>query len=345
MAQSKKKSEWWTHLSDKELLELRFCDLNLTLRQSRMTPFIKALYKELAEKNLRFKPHFWIASEWYATDGVPGIAIPFYLTHPRLIRLHTSIMGSAPEGAESQDCMKVLRHEAGHAIDNAFHLRKSRQRQKLFGLSSTEYPESYQPLAPYKNFVSHLNPWYAQAHPDEDWAETFATWLSPSSKWKSKYKQWPLALEKLKFVDRTMKSIAGTRPKVFVRKRPGLITQSRKKLKTFYTEQMSYLSHDINFDPRPLVTQVFSTASKYKKNKSATAFLKQERTLILDTLSKWTGQDPYSLGCMYDELYEVCKEKKYFLIQTEKSTSLELITLLSVFFMNQIASGQTRIKM
>ena len=25
----------------------------------------------------------------------------------------------------------------------------------------------------------HLDPWYAQSHPDEDFAETFAVWLTP----------------------------------------------------------------------------------------------------------------------------------------------------------------------
>ncbi len=338
-------TDWWTSLTDKELLELRFCDLNLSLRHSRLTPFIKALYKELSEKDLRFKPHFWIASEWYATDGVPGIAVPFYLVHPRLIALHAAIMGTPPEGTDPKDCMRVLRHEAGHAIDNAFHLRMSRKRQKLFGLSSTPYPESYYPRLNYKNFVSHINPWYAQAHPDEDWAETFATWLSPSSKWKSKYKNWPLALEKLKFVDQTMKGIKGKSPKVFVRKRPGNIVKSTKKLKTFYHDQISYLSSEEKMDLTPIVFHLFSSSTTYKKNKSAAVFLKKERPHILETLSKWTGQDAYTLGQMYDEILDFCKENKSFLIKTEKTTSLELVSMLCIYNMNLIYSGKMGIKM
>lgn len=344
MAQRKRHTQW-TQLSDKELLELRFCDLNLSLRKSRLTPCIKTLYKELSEKNLKFKPHFWLASEWYATDGVPGIAIPFYLVHDRLIELHKNILGSTPEGADPDECLRVLRHEAGHAIDNAFHLRMSRQRQKLFGLSSTEYPESYSPRLNYKNFVSHLNPWYAQAHPDEDWAETFAIWLTPKSNWRKKYKNWPLALEKLKFVDNIMKSIGGQKPKVAIRKRPGLIIKSTKKLKTFYHEQMSYLSAEQDLDLRPLFVNFFSSSSKFNKNKSATAFLKKEKSVIVETLAQWTGQDPYTLGEIFEELIALAKEKKYHLKQTEKNTSLQLLAMLMAYSMNQIYTGQNGIKM
>ena len=42
---------------------------------------------------------------------------------------------------------------------------------------------------------------YAQKHPDEDWAETFAVWLE-GGPWRRRYRDWQVALAKLEYVDR-----------------------------------------------------------------------------------------------------------------------------------------------
>src|SRR5262250_3565496 len=118
----------WTRLPDHKLLALRMCDL----------------YLELERSHLVFRPHCWISDEWYTPDGVPGIAIPFYLAHPRLAELERSQMREV-EGGTAEWCMRILRHETGHAIENAYHLRRRRRRQQLFGNSSKKYPEYYTP--------------------------------------------------------------------------------------------------------------------------------------------------------------------------------------------------------
>ena len=117
---------------------------------------------------------------------MPGVAIPFYLAHPRLARLEFAQMLEV-EGGTPEWCMRILRHEAGHALDNAYGLRRRRRRQQLFGLSSKPYPEYYTPRPYSRSFVLHLEPWYAQSHPDEDFAETFAVWLTPDSPWRTRY--------------------------------------------------------------------------------------------------------------------------------------------------------------
>src|SRR5207253_8807734 len=114
-----------------------------------------------------FRPHFWLADEWFTPDGVPGIAIPFYLAHPRLAKLELAQMLEV-EGGDPDSCLRILRHEAGHAIDNAYLLRRRPTRRRLFGTPATEYPEYYTPKPYSKSFVHHLDHWYAQSHPDED---------------------------------------------------------------------------------------------------------------------------------------------------------------------------------
>src|SRR4029078_4889759 len=117
------------------------------------------------------------------------------------------------EGGDAESCLRILRHEAGHAIDNAYVLRRRPRRRRLFGNPGTEYPEYYTPKPYSKSFVQHLDHWYAQSHPDEDFAETFAVWLDPSSMWATRYAGWP-TLRKLESLDRVMRELARSRPKV-----------------------------------------------------------------------------------------------------------------------------------
>ena len=141
---------------------------------------------------------------------MPGIAIPFYLAHPRLMRLEKAQMLEV-EGGTPEWCLQILRHEAGHAFDNAYALRTRRRRVRLFGRPSTPYPDFYLPKPYSKSFVLHLDSWYAQSHPDEDFAETFAVWLTPDSDWRTRYQDWP-ALRKLEYMDALMAEIARQRP-------------------------------------------------------------------------------------------------------------------------------------
>ena len=184
----------WAGWPDERLLDLRLCDLGLTIRAGELSDRIAQLYDELKNLGLRFRPHFWLSDEWYCPDGVPGVAIPFYLAHPRLARLELTHMLEV-EGGTPEWCMRILRHETGHAIENAYRLRRRRRRQKLFGKSSERYRDYYVPRPYSRRFVVHLEQWYAQSHPDEDFAETFAVWLAPESNWRERYAGWPALQE------------------------------------------------------------------------------------------------------------------------------------------------------
>ncbi|MEM9587258.1 MAG: putative zinc-binding metallopeptidase, partial [Planctomycetota bacterium] len=212
-------------LSDDELLDMRICDLGLSLKESWLQAHIKQLYDELARRGLRFRPHCWLSDDWYSPDGVPGIAIPFYLADKRLMRLERKQLLEV-EGGTAPSCMKILRHEAGHAIDTAFRLRRRACYRNAFGKTSQPYPEYYQPKPGSRDYVLHLEMWYAQAHPLEDFAETFAVWLWPGSRWRTRYQHWP-AIKKLQVVDQIMQSIQHTRPPVQSRRSVEPLSQIR----------------------------------------------------------------------------------------------------------------------
>ena len=133
----------WTALSDDELLHLRFSDLKLRLPGSRLEQRLRRIYGELESRGITFRPHMWLAEEWFSPDGVPGIAVPFYLAHPRLMRLERRMMRQV-EGGNDNWMMRILRHEAGHAIDTAFRLRRRARWREVFGPASLPYPDSYQ---------------------------------------------------------------------------------------------------------------------------------------------------------------------------------------------------------
>ena len=182
-------------LSDEQLLDVRFCDLKLRLEDTPLAARIERLYCELERKRIRFRPHFWLAEEWFSPDGVPGVAIPFYLAHPRLAKLEQQQMFDV-EGGTDRGCMRLLRHEAGHAIDTAFRLHRRKIWRQYFGHYKRRYPKYYTPRPQSRRYVLHLDWWYAQSHPTEDFAETFAVWLKPGSKWRKEYVGWP-ALKKI----------------------------------------------------------------------------------------------------------------------------------------------------
>lgn len=180
--------------------------------ESRLKHYQQHLRSELGARGIYWVPHLWVSDEWFCPDGVPGIAMPFYLFHPQLMKIQKIQLGFV-EGSTERQIMRLLRHELGHAIDNAYGLRKDSLRQQIFGSSRKAYPIRYLPNLYSTKYVNYLGDGYAQSHPDEDFAETFATWLDPKSDWVNRYHNTP-AFEKLLCIDKIMKSLKSKKPKL-----------------------------------------------------------------------------------------------------------------------------------
>jgi len=257
----------WTTLSDEKLLEVRMCDLALTIDGTELEARIAHLNAELAARGLTFKPHYYLSDEWFTPDGVPGIAIPFYLAHPRLAKLEEKEMLEV-EGGDAASCLRILRHEAGHAIDNAYRLRRRPRRRRLFGNPAIEYPEYYTPKPYSKSFVQHLDHWYAQSHPDEDFAETFAVWLDPGSLWATRYAGWP-AQRKVEYMDRLMRELARKRPLVNSRRKVDPLERLKKTLGEHYKQKREHYGLDHPDFYESDLRNLFSDSPQYAKNMSA----------------------------------------------------------------------------
>lgn len=331
----------WVNLPDDDLLNLRFCDLPIAIEGSWLEGRITALYEELAAKGLTFKPHFWLSSEWFTPDGVPGIAIPFYLAHPRLMKLEEAQMLEI-EGGEDEWCMKIMRHEAGHAFDNAYDLRRRRTRLKLFGSPKVDYPDFYLPKPYSKSFVLHLDSWYAQSHPDEDFAETFAVWMAPQSDWRNRYHDWP-ALRKLEYVDRLMAEVAGQKPVARSRRRMEPLETLRRTLRAHYKHKREHYGVEYpNFTDRDL-RKLFSDDVAFARNKSAALFIQRIRRDVRRVVAEWTGSYQYTIDQVIEDMITRSRQLKLRLKYPEDRSKLDFTIVLTVQTMNYLHSGRHRV--
>lgn len=328
-------------MTDEQLLDVRLCDLKLSLRKSMVETCLNQLYEELQERHLRFRPHVWLSDEWFSPDGVPGIAIPFYLAHPRLMRLERKQMLEV-EGGNSEWCMKILRHEAGHAIDTAYRLRRRKSYREVFGKVSAPYPTYYRPKPYSRDFVLHLDMWYAQSHPTEDFAETFAVWLRPRSRWHAQYKSWP-ALKKLEYVHEVMEELQCRKPVVTARQHIDPISTLTKTLRQHYKRKRQYYAVDHpSFYDRDLL-RIFSDKPDFSGNPAASQFLRLIRTELRRSVSKWTGESQYTIDQVLTEIIERCRDLRLRLIAGESETKRDMMILLTVQTMNFLHQGYHRV--
>src|SRR5262245_39189556 len=269
-------------MTDLQLLDIRLCDLPVRIRGTPLEQRVEKLYRELEGRSLAFKPHVWLAEEWFTPDGVGGFAIPFYLAHPRLVKLERAQMLEV-EGASESECMRILRHEAGHAIDNAFRLHTRPGWSATFGSFKVPYPEWYQPQPGSRDYVLNLDAWYGQAHPAEDFAETFAVWLKPGARWHRQYQGWG-ALRKLEYVDHIMTGLAERKPSRTVAREVEPLSSSKKTLREHYRQKRAYYAIHWPASYERNLYRVFASRPHRQSAPSAAQFLRHYRAEISDTV-------------------------------------------------------------
>jgi len=331
----------WTALGDEQLLDVRMCDLALRIEGTDLEQRIAQINAELDARGLRFRPHYWLADEWFTPDGVPGVAIPFYLAHPRLARLELAQMLEV-EGGDPDSCLRILRHEVGHAIDNAYRLRRRRTRRRLFGNPGIEYPEYYTPKPYSKSFVHHLDHWYAQSHPDEDFAETFAVWLDPASMWATRYAGWP-AQRKLEYMDRLMRLLSRARPKVKSKREVDPLRRLKKTLREHYRRKREHygLDHPDFYDSD--LRNLFSDSPEYAKNLPAARFVRKIRKDVRGRVASFTDSYQYTIDQLLEKVIERCRELNLRLMDSEEETKTDFMVFLTVQTMNYLHSGRHRV--
>lgn len=319
---------WWEDLGEEELLSVRLCELGIEVEGSPLEQRVEKLYAELAAAGVALRPHVWLSTHWFSPDDVPGFAVPFYLAHPRLMRLERKHMLEV-EGGRPEACMRLMRHETAHAIDHAHRLHRRKAWRAHFGLASTPYRATYVPKPDSRRFVQNLDNWYAQSHPLEDFAETFAVWLRPRSGWRRRYRGWP-ALKKLEYVDALMAEIADEPPRLRSRERTDSLAKLRITIGEYYQrKQDQYGRWDLSVYDQDLL-RLFSDQAAYRGRRTAAWFLRSRRAELRKQVCTWTRQVPFVVDQVLDHMIKRSSELGLRLCHSDRETSEGAAILVSL---------------
>ena len=325
-------------MNTKKLLQTPLSKLKLSLEGTPIQACIDQVLGELEEKGLFFRPHFWLAEEFYCPEDIPGVGIPFYLADPKLMALEEKMMLEV-EGRDPKQALRILRHEVGHAIEHAYYLYRKRNRIKVFGKSSEKYPDEFIPRPYSKSFVHNIAKGYGQSHPDEDFAETFAVWLDPKSNWRTKYRKWP-AIKKLEFMDELMGSLKGKIPPNRSKAKVDPIHRIKKTLKQYYDKKRERFGLDQSFAVYDRDLKKLFVKSKGEPGEiSAAEFLERNRKNIRKRVSYWTGQYRYAVDEVITEIIHRCKQINMVLMQDEDQSLRDALVMVSVMTMDHLHKG------
>jgi hypothetical protein len=329
---------FWCAFKDEELLALRICDLGVRIERSELKPRIEQLNSELAARGVSLRPDCYLGDEWFSPQGVPAISIPFYLAHPRLkvLELHQML---EVEGGTAEWCQMLLRHECGHAMDHAYRFSSRNDWRNVFGSPETEYaPETYTPRPYSRSFVRHLPNWYAQAHPEEDFAETFAVWLTAGPEdWRRRYCGWK-ALEKLEYVHSLMSEAAASPPSIARGRRISEARRLRATLARHYAGRRRLYAEDFPDFYDADLRAIFGNGEP--GGEPAAAMMRRHRGALIASIVQWTGQRKYTVSMLVRKLMLRCRELKLTAPEDSVRLNFELASYLASLVTNHLYTGR-----
>jgi len=329
----------WTSLTDEQLLEKRISQLGLAIEGTEIQPLVRQLYQELTAKGLLFHPPAHIGDEWFVPVGIPAIFIPFFLVNERLRKLERKMILEV-EGETPDAFMRLIRHEAAHAYFYAFELAKKTRWRRIFGkTSASDTPQFYRPRPFSRSYVVHLDDWYAQSHPDEDFAETFAVWLTPGDEWRSRYKGWK-AMAKLEYVEELMRSLAGKPATHLPEYRVSEHDCLNVKLKTYYAlKKKLYEDTYPDFYDNDL-RKLFDAGPEIATRIKASSYLRQRRRALMNSVCEWTNERKYRVNELLNSLIHRCEELDLHIKADDAQQNLQVAAYVTTLVMNYLFTGK-----
>ncbi|RPI10021.1 MAG: hypothetical protein EHM71_04585 [Zetaproteobacteria bacterium] len=318
------------------LLSQRISQLGLKLEGSPVERYVQTLYREFDRKGLKhFRPRCYLTDEWGCPSGEPIIGIPFYLADANLAELEKEI----DDVEDAREILMYLRHEAGHAFNYAYRLHETPEWRELFGPFNRPYRDRYRPVPFDRNFVRHVEGWYAQKHPDEDFAETFAVWLTPGSRWRVRYRGWP-ALRKLRYVHRVARAVGGTEPPVRLASTDVTVEEMHMTVEEFFrASQAEETRVDVALEND--LPDFFRRQGRRRTTvRPASEMVREFRLDLIGKVEYWTGVRRSVVRSLVDSIEEVA-ERLQLTVDTRKEavTLLELTAYATTLTMNFLARG------
>jgi len=321
-----------------EILTKPIKELGLKLEGSPIERLVQKLYQELERKGLRkFRPLCYLTDEWGCPSGEPVIGIPFYLADPKLARLEKEMN----DLEDRREIMMYLRHEAGHAFNYAYELYRTPEWRDLFGPFRRPYRDSYRPVPFSRRFVRHIAGWYAQKHPDEDFAETFAVWLTPRSGWRRRYRGWG-AMAKLRYVDRMARRFRDVDPIRPQGRTDITVEEMETTVADFYKQALEQQTQSVELALDSDLVDIFRVSRRRKKGiRPAADLLRENKKTLIDKVTYWTGvQRP-----LVKRLAESIESRVADLglraeVRCEKEHLTEVATYATALAMNYLTRGK-----
>jgi hypothetical protein len=318
------------------LLSQRISQLGLKLEGSPVERYVQLVYREFDRKGLtHFRPRCYLTDEWGCPSGEPIIGIPFYLADTNLAELEKEI----DDVEDAREILMYLRHEAGHAFNYAYRLHETPEWRELFGPFNRPYRDRYRPVPFDRNFVRHVEGWYAQKHPDEDFAETFAVWLTPGSRWRVRYRGWP-ALRKLRYVHRVARAVGGTEPLVRLASTDITVEEMHMTVEEYFRANQSEetpvdvaLENDLPDFFRP-------QGRRRTKIRPAWEMVREFRLELIGKVEYWTGVRRSVVRSLVDSIEHVAERLRLYVdTRKEPVALLELTAYATTLAMNFLARG------
>ncbi|MEX2219220.1 MAG: putative zinc-binding metallopeptidase [Phycisphaerales bacterium] len=331
----------------RESLQTPIKDLGLTIEGTRLEPIIKAFEAELGRAGIKLRPKFYLSTEWGVPFGTVSMAIPFYLARPDLTEIHAEKMGVV-EGFSQPDILRYLRHEMGHIVNYAYRLYEREEWVNLFGSITQPYLEEYRPSPFSRRYVRHLPGWYAQKHPDEDWAETFAVWITPKRDWKAEYAGWPSAMAKLEYCDQIMAELRTRDPEVTASDSDEDVGTLPYTLDQFYQREnpadgemppglagaLRAIFEDLG------ESDAAGNGSSQAPRRPAAALIRRLERDLLANVFRWTGHFPEHTRTLVRHLADLAEKlNQVYPEDREKEASMAVTTLVTALAMNHVHGG------
>lgn len=318
-------------------------DLGLKIEGTRLEPLVEQFQNELRTAGITaIEPDFYLSTDWGVPFPSVSIGIPFYLARPDLVAIHADQVGHV-EGLHDADILRYFRHEMGHVVNYAYKLYEREEWVARFGSMTQPYVEDYRPEPFSTRFVQHLPGWYAQKHPDEDWAETFAIWMTPGGDWRETYAKWPHALRKLRYCEATIGEIGGKPPLLDTTDLDEDVNSLPQSVEEFYVASAALAPEELPAGLDGALRTMFDDFEDSRKNSAARPASELMRRLerrLMASVFRWTGHFPERtrellryLATRADKLRQVYDPKR------EPEIALEITVLVTSLAATYVRKG------
>ena len=337
----------------RELLHTPVNRLGLKIPGSFFEGAIAQVRQELDEVGLsKLDLHFYISTGYGCIAGSGIISLGFYDFDPLIRDLNEEFRHFRYSEA---DMVNLVRHEAGHAFCYTYKLYRRPDFREMFEVEGNfynTYPDNdtydFNPWS--REYVNPAGDHYAQKHPDEDFAETFCTWLDPRSGWRKKYRNKPVALDKIDYVAEIIDEMGHEPPQVesnlnwMYEKYEDLKMTLGEFLKaddSDYREQATgFIDPDVTalFRPHP---RIANTRALHRDFEHGYDFVRLNKQVLVNRIAYWVGVD---VPVVEDLLDKVSHRAKVLDLWVERAgydkKLIELTSYVTALCANYKTNGQ-----